>query len=332
MSVESELRAGIIGLGRIAWSYDGGYWSGYRSVSHAACLERHPYTSLVAVFDPDSEARTSFSNGFLGASSVSICQTLDAFFAERLDVVIIASPSEFHVEHGLYCFDQRIPRIMFEKPVALSSKGFLDLNSRYNAMYPKPFTSVNYFRRFLPQVASLKAFVREAREKEELVRVDITYSRGLTVNGSHMIDLLGHLFDLTKSPPLDFIVVHDNETSSFGMEIEQCPVVVMGAAGLDYHGLSLRVVTKRGHMSLTRNGQDLLYSKAVPNPDFPGFSHLDPPESFLPISQTQKAMRDGTYLSLCDLISGTELSPLDQSGFVQSVLGYVAAFYQAEGR
>ena len=330
MSVESMLRAGIIGLGRIAWSYDAGQWSGERSVSHAACLERHPDTHLVAVYDPVSEARSAFTNGFAGIASVSVCQTLEAFFAQDLDIVIIASPSEYHVEHGLCCLDQGVPRILFEKPVALSSRGFLDLSSRYRSIRPRPLTSVNYFRRFLPQVASLKDFVREARDKEELVRIDITYSRGLIVNGSHMLDLLGHIFDLTECPPLGYIQLHDNETSSFGMEIEQCPVAVLGASGLDYHGLSLRVVSKRGHMSLTRNGQDLLYSKSVPNPDFPGFSHLDPAEPFLPLSMTRKAMLDGTYLSLCDLVSGTQLSPLDQSGFVQSVLARVAAFGLAE--
>lgn len=320
------LRAGIIGAGRIAWAYDKGVWDGQRSVSHASCLERHPQTSLVALYDPVSQARGAFEDGYRGQSNVEVYDDLGAFFDEGLDLVVIASPSEWHEAHISACLEQGIKRILIEKPVTLSLSGFSDIVRRYATLARPPCITVNYFRRFLPQTAGLKAYVQKALAAGELSRIDINYSRGLRINGVHMLDLLGHLFDAQQAPALDFCHLSDDESPSFGFTMSGCPIGVLGAGELEYHGLDLRVTTQSGQMTLRHNGQELWNSEKAPNPDYPGFFHLDPPLPVMPVEESRAAMRDGTYLALCELVAGTGLSPLDQSGFAQTLLEHVSCF------
>ena len=325
------LRAGIIGAGRIGWAYDKGVWDGQRSVTHASCLERHPLTSLVALYDPVAEARAAFEDGYRGQSGVEVYDELGAFFDAGLDLVVIASPSEWHETHIAACLEQSTRRILIEKPVTLSLSAFSDIATRYAALATPPQVTVNYFRRFLPQTALLKAYVQKALAAGELSRVDITYSRGLSVNGVHMLDLLGHVFDARQAPALDFCHLNNDENPSFGFTMSGCPIGVLGARDLEYHGLDLRVTTQSGQMTLRHNGQELWNSEKAPNPDYPGFFHLDPPRPAMPVEKSRAAMRDGTYLALCELVAGTGLSPLDQSGFAQTLLEQVAGCIKARG-
>ncbi len=317
------LRAGIIGAGRIAWGYDMGVWDGVQSVSHASFLNRHPDTTLVALFDPVASARIAFRQGYSGTKGVRIHDTLDAFFEEGLDLVVIAAPSEWHGVHFKACLEHGVGRILIEKPVTLTMEEFSTLSALYGALDTPPSVTVNYFRRFLPQTAELKSHVQQALSTGTLARVDITYSRGLHVNGVHMLDLLGHLFDAHCAPELDYFHAPDRENPTFGLTVSGCPVAVLGASDLEYHGLEVRVTTQSGQMTLRQNGAEIWLSDKVPNPDYPGFSQLDPPKPVLPVEDTRAAMRDGTYLALCDLVDQTQLSPLDQSVFAQSLLDHV---------
>lgn len=314
------LQAGIIGAGRIAWRYDGGGWYGNRSVSHAACLHRHPDTELVAIYDPMPSSRIAFESGYKGPKPVICCADWECFWQANLDLVVIASPSDTHLDHILNCFDAGIPYILIEKPVTLNPNDFERVLTAHQNLTQKPNITVNYFRRFLPQTQHIKDFLQTALKKRTLVRVDISYSQSLEVNGVHMLDLLGHLFEATTCPILDWADRIDTPNPSFGLTVQNCPISVLGHPDLGYHGLDIRVTTQDGQMTLTRNGLDILYASKVPNPDYPGFFHLDPAHTIMLPADSHAAMIDGPYLALCDLIEGTGLSPLSQSGFTQDLL------------
>lgn len=317
------LRAGIIGAGRIAWGLDDGAWDGTRSVTHAACLNRHPDTQLVALFDPIADSRAAFQAGYKGPSAVPCHSDLIRFFDEGFDLVVIASPSDHHCDHVLACFDAGIPHLMIEKPVTLIADDFQAVRQAHGALATKPAITVNYFRRFLPQVAALKAHLQDALRERTAACLDVTYSRDLSVNGVHLLDVIGHLFDATTAPDLEWCARPNTPDPSFGFVLNGVPVTVTGVPDLGYHALDMRLTTQSGQMILARGGLDLLHAPKVPNPDYPGFFHLDPPTPALPVNDTRAAMVDGTYLALCDLVNRTDLSPLDQSGFAQSLLANV---------
>ena len=318
-------QAGIIGVGRIAWSYDEGRWDGHRCVSHAACLHRHPDTKLVAVYDPAPDSRTTFEARYKGPKPVVCCADWDDFWQSDLDLVIIASPSDKHLEHILACFEAGIPKILVEKPVTLTHTDFNHVIDSYERLTRKPQVTVNYFRRFLPQTKHIKDILQTARKTQTLVRVDISYSRGLDVNGVHMLDLLGHLFDATACPPLDWADRTNTPNPSFGLTMQDCPIAVLGHPDLGYHSLEIRITTQDGQMTLTRNGLELLYATKAPNPDYPGFVHLESAQTVMNPTDSHAAMINGTYSALCDLIDGTGLSPLVQSGFAQDLLAKAQA-------
>jgi hypothetical protein len=320
------LRAGIIGAGRIAWSYDGGAWDGARSLSHAACFHRHPKTDLVAVFDPDPAARAAFTSGYGGPGPVDCCAGFDAFLAQDLDLVAIASPTEHHATQIAACIDAAVPRLWIEKPATRDMASFEALQYRLGRCDAPPRIVVNYMRRFLPHVAEAKARVQAALAAGKLRRLDVTYSRGLAVNGVHFLDLVGHFLDLSAAPALDWIDRADTAEPSFGFTLGNVAVAVLGIPDLGYHALELSAVTDTGRLSLSRAGAELTWEAAQPNPDVPGFFNLGPPVHLVPPDTATRAMLDGSYLALCDLVDdrAASRSPFEASGFTQSVLARVS--------
>ena len=318
-----SLRCGIIGAGQIAWRYDGGRWDGRRSLTHAACLDRHPQTELVAVFDPVAESRAAFEAGYTGPVPVALPETLQDFCALELDLVAIASPTQHHGAHLRACLEAGVPRLWVEKPVTLDFVEFESLRKSVDALPASPRICVNYFRRALPQVARLKAHLQAS---PDLIGVEIVYSRALAVNGVHLLDLLGHLFDVTAPPPLDWLRPDaSGENPDFGMTLAGVPVTVTGHA-LPYHLIELRLTGPDGRMSLTQGGAALMWEAAQPNPHYPGFFNIAPPVPALPADLAQAAMHDGMYLMLDNLVDAqaVPVSPLHSAYFAQDVLTQVA--------
>lgn len=317
------LKAGIIGAGRIGWSYDGGRWDGQRSVSHAACFDRHPRTELIGVFDPIPQAQAAFCDGYQGAQDVTVTGDLDRFLALGLDVVAIASPSTLHPAHLLACTKAQIPYIWLEKPATLSLADHDALLEALGQHNQTSKVSVNYFRRALPQVAEIK---RRIAQGFVVTDCSVTYSRGLAVNGVHLLDLVGALFPHTPEV-LDWIRpgpglgAPTGASPSFGFSLGDLPVTFTGH-DLPYHAIELHLTGPTGRLSLIEGGAQLIWQAAVPNPDYPGFFRLDQPRPCLPTDQTEQAMRDGTYLMLCDLLDGQgpAVSTLDTARFAQVLL------------
>ena len=318
-----SLRCGIIGAGQIAWRYDAGRWDGARSLTHAACFDRHADTQLVAVFDPIAQSRAAFEAGYAGPAPVDLPETLSDFLALELDLVAIASPTPHHGDHLRACLDAGVPRLWVEKPVTLEFAEFETLRTRVEAMPAPPRICVNYFRRALPQVARLKAHVQAC---SDLSGIEIVYSRALAVNGVHLLDLLGHVFDATTPPPLDWVRPDASGANpDFGLTLAGVPVTVTGH-DLPYHLIEMRVTSAQGRMSLTQGGAALMWEAARPNPDYPGFFNVAPPAPEMPAAQTQAAMHDGMFLMLDNLVDAqaVPLSPLQSAYFAQGVLTRVA--------
>ncbi|MAM00312.1 MAG: hypothetical protein CL583_17875 [Alteromonadaceae bacterium] len=317
------LRCGIIGAGQIAWGYDGGRWDGQHSLTHASCFDRHGDTDLVAVFDPIKASRDTFSTDYTGPSEVAVLDNLQDFLALDLDLVAIASPTRHHGDHLRACVDAGVARLWVEKPVTLELSEFEDLRAHIDAMQTPPRICVNYFRRALPQVTRLKAYVQSG---VALTRGEVSYSRALTVNGVHLLDLLGHLFDVTTPPPLDWVRADASGANpDFGLTLAGVPITVTGH-DLPYHLIELRLTGRDGRLALTQSGGALTWEAAQPNPDYPGFFHMAAPCPEMPFVTTQAAMRDGMFLMLDNLVDeqATPVSPLKSAYFAQSVLTLVA--------
>jgi len=98
------LRTAIIGLGRIGWQF------------HVPQVARHDGFDLVAVVDPLQERRDEAKTRF-GVRGYANCHEL--LDAEKLDLVVIASPTKFHVAHATAAFEHGCD-VFCDKPMAPS--------------------------------------------------------------------------------------------------------------------------------------------------------------------------------------------------------------------
>ncbi|MFK7993560.1 MAG: Gfo/Idh/MocA family protein [Granulosicoccus sp.] len=319
------LKAGIIGAGNIAWRYDGGAWLGKPpSLTLASCLNRHPDTSLTAVFDPAKEARDRFNKQYLGPRPVTLYQSLDNFLMENFDLVAIASPSQFHAEHIQACLRAAVPKLWIEKPVTLDLVDFNRLLECHRNMDAPPRTCVNYLRRALPQLDYMKTHLRKSPDLPPAIKIAINYSRQLEVNGVHMLDLLGALTNAQEAPPLDFIRVADGVNPQFGITLNGHPVTVTGH-DLPYHLVELTITDSRGRLSLARGALQLVWEAAEPNPDYPGFFRVSNPEYITEFNGVDSSLDEATYRMLCELVDDQEVSSssLETAWFSQALLDRV---------
>ena len=317
---DGTLRAGIIGSGQIGWRYDGGRWDGTRSVSHAACLDRHPHTRLVALLDTNAAALNDAASA-IGSHLVTTTD-LDRFLDQRLDVICIASPTASHADHVRAAAGSGARFVLIEKPVTELRSEFDDLMTFWATLPEPPRTFVNYFRRGLPQARLL----RDACRGSGLVALDFNYSRGLAVNGVHLIDLCGYLLDLETMPGLLWVDPAGGSNPSFALRAKG---VVVSFRGLDlpYHCIEARATLETGRMSLLEGGLRLEWEASLPNPAYPGFFRLGAAAPAMDPNLAARAFLDGTYTSLCALLDETtpSPSPLGSSAFAQEVLDAVLA-------
>lgn len=98
------LRTAVIGLGRIGWYF------------HVPQVINHDGFNLVALVDPLQE-RLDEAKGEFGIKGYLDCDAL--LDTEKLDLVVIASPTQFHADQTIAAFESGYD-VFCEKPMALS--------------------------------------------------------------------------------------------------------------------------------------------------------------------------------------------------------------------
>jgi len=102
------LRTAVIGLGRVGWQF------------HIPSLLEHDGFELVAVVDPLAERRDEARARFGGRTRSGIAGYADhttLLDAVDLDLIVIASPTPFHVEQAIAAFARGVD-VFCDKPVA----------------------------------------------------------------------------------------------------------------------------------------------------------------------------------------------------------------------
>jgi UDP-N-acetylglucosamine 3-dehydrogenase len=139
------LRIGVIGTGRMG-------------AFHVHALQRLDCVELVAVADPDPQARATALRGQAAAEYADWRRLLDD--AATLDAVTIACPSEHHVEVALAALEAGL-HVLVEKPIATTLPDALRL--RGAAIDARRKLMVGHSERFNPVVGSLRAALAEDR-------------------------------------------------------------------------------------------------------------------------------------------------------------------------
>ena len=311
------MRAAIIGLGQIAWRYDGGQPADGTALTHLSAL-RQAGLDIMGATDPDAQACAKFTT----ATGINTQATVAALLDMPPDVVSIASPTQLHADHLVACLEAGVKYIWLEKPATTDPAATRDLAARATALDAR--VMVGFQRRYMPSYLALAQ-----DDLGDLIGIDVTYSRGLETNGAHMVDLILWLLedqmpDLLGVMPGPLPPVHVQEPCpSFLLQgAGNVPVTVTGL-DLLYHSIDIVVHYSKGRRAVRHGGQTLLAEAKTPNPLFPGFYHLTSEHG----PQNRKNEVGSAFPAMVhDLLHGDgdqPLSNLGSAGLGQSIVAQV---------
>ena len=187
------IKAFLVGLGSIGMKYDFED-SEALGLTHCRALENHTSFSFVGCFDNDPIKRLEIVTKY----QVPVFENLiEGLKATKPDFVVIAVPTEFHLEILTQVLENCEPKaILCEKPIVHGQKEVDSIRILMANRSTKVF--VNYFRNSDPVVLSVRDEIA-LEQSDESFSARGTYNKGLIHTGSHFLNLLEILFGEVQS-------------------------------------------------------------------------------------------------------------------------------------
>jgi predicted dehydrogenase len=263
-------------LGRIAWRFDANRADG-AALTHFGSYRRNPLTNVVCGCSPAAQDRLDFGN----ACGVETCERFEQVLEKRPDIVSICSPSENHFEQTLACLEREIPMVWLEKPPTLELRELDTLINHPACRTSKTKVLVNYGRRYSKLYDQLRTVYREQPLGRPLA-IQVLYSRGLELNGSHFLDLTFSM--LGDRPPLElFVSESERQKSNPTFVLRFADDFVVSVCGHDapYHINDVALVCDGGRVSVLSGGLETRVEQKIENELHAGFFRLKQTESRL---------------------------------------------------
>lgn len=201
----------IIGLGNISIGYD--IDRNDVTWTHVSAVQQHSGFQLQAGIDPDPQACHRFTD-HTGVLSFTSIEEFFSVLGDSIDVIVIASPTEMHLQHYLMAREYQAKLVLMEKPLV---KDVSQL-SQFDQMTSDAPLLVDLFRLYQPSLNNTLASLAASGR----CRVQVRYSKGLVHNGIHFITLLlKHFGTLVDNKTLDHIV----SITLTGADIEMVPCI-----------------------------------------------------------------------------------------------------------
>lgn len=306
------MRAGIIGLGHIAWRYDKGAQRRGRSLTHLSTY-RSRNMEILAGVDPCESTRAEFYQ----STGLHAHEDLDQLLSQSPDVVSITSPTRFHSEHLYACLEAGVRYIWLEKPATTSPSRTHELAQRAAELGARVL--VGFQRRYMPIYQDLLV-----SDMGDLEGIEITYSRGLETNGSHLVDLavwlMGDTFPRIHGVTLSRPPRNVSEPSpSFILESDEGVVATVLGLDLDYHAIDIVVHYAEGRKAVRWGGQLGQNEVKVPDPLFDGYFRLGPEDASQLLKDTRSQLTGVFDTVLDDLLDGE--MPQPRSNLLSAYMG-----------
>lgn len=257
-----DLRAGIVGLGRMASLIEEQSSSGL--TSHAGAYRSIPGIKLVAGCDVLEEQRSLFRTRW-GVSALydSVEQMVRD---EGLDILSICSPTPAHYVHGAAACNAGVRAIFCEKPLC---SRLIDADSLVQHCQSRGVTlTVNHTRRWTPAFLRAREWVASDDAIGALRSVVAHYGGGVGNIGTHLFDTIRFLCgDITRVRALPPFTSESDPDLGGYMELANgaaCHVVANDSR--NYLLFEIDLVGTKGRIRITRNGQRLeLWHSVKPN-------------------------------------------------------------------
>jgi len=262
-------KAVLIGLGNIAWKMGRDLATG-SSLSHKDAYDQNGKVKLVAGFSPDENEVNNFSNNCEVVGYSNLEQMLEQ---EKPDIVSICSPQSFHAEQLELCFEHKISMVWLEKPATTFAEEVKFLEKKRFEIIPSPRVLVNFQRRYIDSYQNLKKLI-EKKIYGEVLSVEINYSRGLMLNGSHMVDFLVCLFPESKFEIIWVEKGHKPDNPDFVIRLSDKLIAHINGIVSNFHNIDIRITCEKARLSIEHGGMGLRVEEVLENDLFPGYYRL----------------------------------------------------------
>jgi predicted dehydrogenase len=265
----------LIGLGQVGMGYDLNVADLEVVSSHAKAFAGHPDFELVGGIDPDEKARSLFSSRYGVWAGSDLVEGLSML---KPEVVVIASPTEYHAESVRLALRHSSPRmILCEKPLSYKLEEaevmVADCRAAGCLLY------VNYLRRVEPGVLEIKRRLQDGSIALPLKGV-VWYSKGLLHNGSHFSNLL----EFWLGPVGSFKVINSGRAwgdmdfePDVHVKFKFGEVYFLAAKDEFFSHHEIQLVASNGCLRYEQGGAKILWQAMQTDPVFPEYIVLSTP-------------------------------------------------------
>lgn len=252
-----KYKALLIGLGQIGmgYDYDESLDSSDLILSHAQALSKHNSFDLVGGVDSCLESQKKFSKKFRRPTYNNY---LDALEENTIDIVIIATPTESHLQLIQEVLLESSPKlIILEKPLSYSSKesdSIIEMGRDYGVPI-----AVNYFRAYEPVYKELSKSLASGSLGFPLTAV-IKYTNGVINNGSHWVQYISSFLGQSESVNLyESEKISDNDyNAEIKITFKKGDAHFIPFGQTDFFLFELDIYGPLGKMSIESNGKNIM--------------------------------------------------------------------------
>lgn len=278
-------RAGIVGCGRIASSFDKDPRRKYVA-THAGAYQAVPSVKLVSACDLDDQKLQEFGSRWKVKNLYRDFKEMLA--VEKLDIVSICTWQASHFELAKQAVKAGIKAIFCEKPVTeklSDADALVELCEREGVAL-----AVNHSRRWDDAHNQIKKFL-DSGKIGKIRHVNAYYTAGVANTGTHLFDLL-RLFlgdaEWVNTSPAPVFGDKDLTMSGQVYFKNGTLATLVGLDVKDYLIFEMDFYGSKGRLRITHSGFELAYWKVGESPYFSGYKELK--SSKAPFALKEKKM------------------------------------------
>jgi predicted dehydrogenase len=313
MSTAKCVRVAIIGCGLIGTEWDRTAPVDGPALTHARAFSQHPRAQLVAVCDRDLDRARNAAHYWQIPHAYGDPRQL--FLEEKIDLAVIATPSAARLAIIEPALAGGVNVLVIEKPLANTLDESRRLVAAIDAAGARAV--VNYSRNW-------DFSMRDARDHIAtgaiggVQRLVATYGKGISNNGSHLIDIAGFLCGARPvraralGSPLDAgeAVWSPTGERSWDAQIEfidsngaNINLTLLGTDQRSFTSFELRVIGQKAIFELSMGGRRLNWIELQNDPNFEGYVVPAPAKAMAPryLEAMQKMVDEVVQLAAGDI-------------------------------
>jgi predicted dehydrogenase len=271
----------IVGCGLIGTQWDAEAPADAYSLTHANGFGRQPQARLAALCDQDLARARQAAQRWGAAAAFDDPRAL--FAAQPVDIAVVAASSAARWSVVEPALAAGVKVLVIEKPLATTLAESRRLAQAVAASGVRSI--VNFSRRWDPAMRELRERIRSGG-LGAIQRFNATYGKGISNNGSHMIDLVGFLCDgeprraraLGSPLPAGEADWCGGKDRALDAQVEYADaqgrvfqLTMLATDQRAFTAFELRVVGSTGLYDFRRGGRQLAYTPLQPDPNYAGY-------------------------------------------------------------